>query len=370
VIEYRRHCTREFLKKGFSLIIPTYNERDNIVPLVEKIHASLTGQSYEVIFIDEDSRDGTADAVNGLAERYPVRVVVRKGKKGLASAVVDGIGLADSEVVGVMDADLQHPPEVLPKLLAAVNNDAEVVVASRYITGGGMENWGLGRRITSRGAGLIAHLLLPVTARVHDPMSGYFMFRKSVVQNAALSPTGFKILLEMLVRGRYEHVAEVPFIFVTRQRGHSKLNLRQEMDYLRHVFSLMDCRKELIRFLKFCLVGGSGVLVNEGGLWLLTHFAGWPYQISSLVGIEASIISNFALNDAFTFADRRQRKGRSWLARLLRFNLFCAMGAGIQYGLLLFFTEVCGIDYLISNLIGIAVATLWNYIVNSLWTWR
>jgi dolichol-phosphate mannosyltransferase len=358
------------LKKVLSLVIPTYNERDNIAPLVEKVHASLTGYDYEILFIDDNSRDGTAEAVRALEGKYPVRVVVRLDKRGLASAVVDGIGLAESDVVGVMDADLQHPPEVLPRLLEAVRNGAEIAVASRYIKGGGCVNWGLGRKITSRVAGLIAHFLLPVTGRVHDPMSGCFMLRKSVIAGAALAPTGYKILLEILVRGNYQQVTEVPYLFYTRQKGESKLNTRQGMDYLRHVYSLMNRRRELLRFGQFCLVGGTGVIVNEGILGLLTHFGDLQVYFSSLIAIEASIISNFALNDYFTFGDKHTGRRGSYLSRLLKFNAACAIGAAIQYGLLLLFTYVFGVHYLISNLIGIAVATLWNYTASKLWAWR
>ena len=132
----------------------------------------------------------------------------------------------------------------------------------------------------------------------------------------------------------------------------------------------MNRRRESLRFGKFAMVGGSGIVVNEGILWLLTHFAGLPYQISAIFGIEASIVSNFVLNDYFTFADRRTGQGQSFIRRLLKFNLTCLAGAAIQYGLLLLFTEVFGLYYLVSNLIGIIVATIWNYFINLLWTWR
>ncbi len=358
------------MSKAFSLVIPTYNERDNIASLVNQIHRALAGYDYEVIFIDDDSQDGTAEAIRELAGRFPVRVVVRRDKKGLASAVVDGIGCAGSGIVGVMDADLQHPPEVIPELYRALEKGAEVAVASRYVKGGGCVGWGLARRIISRGAVLLAHLFLPETKNVRDPMSGFFMFRKKVVEGTELTPTGYKILLEILVKGKYRKLAEVPYCFRTRQEGKSKLNARQQLDYLKHIYRLMNRRRELLRFGKFLLVGGSGVVVNEGILWLLTEFGGLRYYFSSPLAIEASIISNFVLNDYFTFADRRTGKTGSFAFRLLKFNAACAAGAGIQYGLLLLFTGVFGVNYLLSNLIGIVVATLWNYLVNLLWTWR
>ncbi|MFH1381937.1 MAG: glycosyltransferase family 2 protein [Chloroflexota bacterium] len=358
------------MSKALSLVIPTYNERDNIVPLVEAIHGTLAGREYEIIFVDDDSRDGTAEAVHGLEPRFPVRLVVRKDKKGLASAVVDGIGYADSDIVGVMDADLQHPPEVILGLLRALEDGTQVAIASRYVKGGGTADWGLARKIISWGAVLLAHLFLPETRAVYDPMSGFFMFRKEVVDGVALKPTGYKILLEILVKGKYRKLTEVPYRFVSRERGSSKLGTKQQLDYLRHVFSLMNRRQELSRFAKFCLVGGSGVLVNMGLLLLLTEFVGFYYLLSSAIGIETSIISNFLLNDFFTFRDRRAQSAQNLVGRLFKFNLVSLAGLGINLALLWFLTSVVGMYYLISNLFGIAAATLWNYLVNVLWTWR
>jgi len=358
------------LGKVLSIIIPTYNERDNVQPLVERLHRVLAGQSYEVIFIDDDSRDGTAEAVREMEKHFPVRLVVRKDKKGLASAVVDGISYAAGEIVAVMDADLQHPPEVIPGLLRALENGADVAVASRYVKGGGSVGLGPVRKLVSRGAVLIAHIALPETRPVHDPMSGFFMFRKRVVEGVELKPTGYKILLEILVKGKHQKLAEVPFLFALREKGKSKLNFRQQVDYLRHVYSLMQRQRELARFAKFCLVGGSGVVVNMGLLWLLTEFAGLYYLLSSAIGIETSIITNFTLNEFFTFSDRRSQGLKGFLKRLLKFNLVSLAGLGVNMGLLWFLTSGVGLYYLISNLFGIAAATLWNYLVNVLWTWR
>ena len=213
-----------------SLIIPTYNEHDNITVLVSKISDALTGYSYEIIFVDDNSRDGTAEMAESLKDKYPIEVIVRKGKKGLASAVVDGLEHAPGSTVLVMDADLQHPPEVIPDLLAAIEKGADIAIASRYIAGGGCQGWGLLRRLISKGAIFLSHLLLPATRRAKDPVSGYFAFKKEVVKGARLNPSGFKILMEIMVMGKYESVTEVPFTFVTRQKGESKLNARQQID--------------------------------------------------------------------------------------------------------------------------------------------
>ncbi|MCL0050237.1 glycosyltransferase [Dehalococcoidia bacterium] len=352
------------------LIIPTYNERGNILPLVERIHHALSGYDYEILFVDDNSGDETAELITALSSQYPVKVIVRKNKKGLASAVVDGLGQATGQIIGVMDADLQHPPEVLPDLLREVQNGADIVIASRYIKGGACQGWGLARRIISKGAIFLAHLLLPSTRQVRDPVSGFFIFNREVVANANLRPTGYKILLEILMEGKFRNLAEVPFTFRVRTSGASKLNARQQIDYLKHIYSLMKRKGELLRFVKFCLVGLSGVLVHLGLLYLLTEFVGLFYLVSAVISIQSSIISNFTLNNYFTFADRRLPGAKSFLNRLLKFNLVSLAGLGLNIGVLGLLTEVFGIYYLISALGGIVVAVLWNYLVNTGWTWR
>jgi len=358
------------LSPAVSIIVPTYNERGNIGPLVARVGGALSGQSYELFFVDDDSQDGTGEAIRSLAGRFPVPLMVRQGKKGLASAVLDGVAATDSPLVIVMDADLQHPPEVLPGLLSAIESGADVVVASRYMPGGGVPGWSLFRRTASRVAGLIAHILLPRTRRVHDPMSGYFAFRREVITGINLSPTGFKILLEILVRGSYRKVVEVPYRFGTRQAGSSKLGLRQELEFLKHIYNLMGNAYNPVRFLRFALVGASGVMVNTVLLWLLTDIAGLYYLLSAAIATEAAIISNFIWNDIYTFADRRSKGTASFIGRLLRFNLVSLGGLAINLAVLWFFTSIVGVYYLMANLIGIAVAMLWNFLVNLRWTWR
>jgi len=353
-----------------SLVIPTFRERANIGALLQRLHQALAGVHYEVVIMDDNSCDGTEELVAELATLYPVRIVVRKDKRGLASAVVDGFAEARGAIIGVMDADLQHPPEVVPALLRAIASGADLAIGSRYVPGGGCEGWGLLRRIMSRGAGFLAHLLLPSTRGIADPMSGFFMLRREVIAGAELMPTGYKILLEILVVGRPQRVAEVPFTFVTRTAGESKLRLSQQVDYLKHISSLMRRSGEWGRFIRYCLVGASGVIVNMGLLWLLTEIGGLYYMVSAAFSIETSIITNFALNDFFTFPDRRARGARPFLARLAKFNLVSVAGLGVNLAVLWTLTSVVGIHYLISNLGGIAVATLWNYLVNFWWTWK
>jgi dolichol-phosphate mannosyltransferase len=353
-----------------SIIVPTYNERDNILPLVERLSQTLSGRNYEILLVDDSSKDGTIDTAAALAEKYPVKVLVRSNERGLATAILHGLQYAKGDIIGVMDADLQHPPEINADLLKAIEDGADMAVASRYIEGGGCPNWGLTRRIISKGALSLAHVFLPTSRKVKDPMSGFFMFRREKITGVVFKPIGYKILLEMLVMGKFEKVVEVPFIFEDRSSGRSKMKARQQIEYLRHIFSLMRRKGELVRFFKFLGVGLSGVVVNEGILWLLTELTGMKYYVSSVFAIEASIISNFILNDRFTFYDRHTGRTGSFFKRLLKFNLTCAAGAVIQYGILIVLTEVAGLNYLLSNLIGILIAFIWNYVLSLIWTWK
>jgi dolichol-phosphate mannosyltransferase len=353
-----------------SIIIPTYNEKDNIAPLVSRVAQALSGYDYEILIVDDNSQDGTIEAASALAARYPVKVLVRRSERGLATAVVHGLRSASGQIIGVMDADLQHPPEVLPDLIKAIRGGADMAVASRYIPGGGCPNWGLSRKIISKVALIISHLLLPSTRAVKDPLAGFFMFRRQQVDTAKLKPIGYKISLEVMLTGQFRNVVEVPYIFEDRSAGKSKLNPGQQIDYLRHLFSLMARTGELGMLIKFAAVGLSGVVVNEGVYWLLTRFGGlaaYDY-LAVVIGIEVSIITNFVLNDTFTFAKRRA--GKSFPGRLLKFNLICLAGAAIQWGLFMLFTRVFGVYDLLSNFIGIVVAFLWNYFVNRNWTWK
>jgi dolichol-phosphate mannosyltransferase len=358
------------MEERISVIIPTYNEKENIAPLLSRIDQALAGYDYEILIVDDNSQDGTIEAASELAERYPVRVIVRRDERGLATAVVHGLKAASGQIIGVMDADLQHPPEVLPELVKAIRGGADMAIASRYIPGGGCPNWGLSRRIISRVALMISHLLLPSTRAVKDPLAGFFMFQRQNVDPARLKPIGYKISLEVMLIGSFQNVVEVPYIFEDRSAGQSKLNPGQQLDYLKHLFSLMARTGELGMLIKFMLVGLSGVVVNEGVYWLLTRFGGLAAYdwLAVIIGIEVSIITNFILNDTFTFAKRRA--GRSFMGRLLRFNLICIAGAVIQWGLFMLFTRLFGVYDLLSNFIGIVVAFLWNYFINRNWTWR
>lgn len=353
-----------------SLIIPTYNERENLTPLVESIHRALPDLVYELIVVDDDSPDGTAELAQTLAQEYPIKVIRRKNQRGLATAVVEGFRQAMGKVLGVIDADLQHPPELIPDLLREIHGGADIAIATRYIEGGSTSGWSLGRKIISQGAKGLAYVLLPATRKTKDPLSGFFLLKREVIDGVKLMPTGYKILLEVLVRGRANEVVAVPYVFGERARGASKLHFKEEMSYLRHLWQLSEAKREATRFLKFCAVGLSGVLVNMGLLWLLTDVAGFYYLFSAIIAIETSIISNFTLNEIWTFKDRRTGTIKSAIGRALKFNLVCAVGVGLNMAVLYSLTEFCGLYYLASNLVGIAAATLWNYGLSNFWAWH
>jgi dolichol-phosphate mannosyltransferase len=201
-------------------------------------------------------------------------------------------------------------------------------------------------------------------------MSGFFMFRRSVVEGASLKPTGYKILLEILIAGRFKKAAEVAYMFRSRERGESKLSSKTQIDYLKHLYSLMRRSGELVRFIKFILVGGSGVFVNLGAYWLLTRMADLNNYLAVAFSFEASVISNFLLNHFFTFSDRRARGAFPFLLQFVKFNIISLGGFGIQEGSLWLFNSVLGVHDVVAVAIGIVIATLWNFFLNSWFTWK
>ena len=353
-----------------SLIVPTYNERENIVPLMEQIHKSLSAYSYELIVVDDNSPDGTSELAKSLSFKYPVSVIVRTTERGLASAVVAGFNQARGEVLGVIDADLQHPPEFIPALLKAIRDGADVAIASRYIPGGGIEGWTFKRKVISKGAKLPANLLLSSVRKIKDPLSGFFLFKRKVIDGVVLSPTGYKILLEVLVRGNANHVVEVPYTFKERERGKSNLTAKEQINYLKHLYRLAWDKGGIKRFLKFCVVGASGAGVNLGFLALFVEVAGLDKIIAQVPSYEISILTNFALNEAWTFRDRRLPGTRSVLVRAVKFNLVSLVGWGINFAVYTLALKVAGINYIVSQVIAIAVAMMWNFFSNVTWTWR
>ena len=296
-----------------SIVVPTRNEADNIAPLVARIATALPDVDYEVCFVD-DSDDGTQELIAALEREHRyVRAVLRRGAEragGLSTAVVTGLHLARGRYVCVMDADLQHPPELIPRLLEQAAAGADLVVASRYTRGGGSPGLnGFGRRAVSRGASFAAHLLFREARHSTDPLSGFFLCRRALIDGIEFRPVGFKILLELLVCVPELHVVDVPVTQEARAHGASKASMSQGLLYLRHLRSLFLDVPGSARRWKFGLVGLSGVAVLVPSLWALSG----PGRVNPLLAfVPAFALSaawNSALNWRWTFADQLRQSG-------------------------------------------------------------
>ena len=371
----------------FSLIIPTYNERGNVATLITQLVTLLDGfipAEYELILVDDDSADRTWQVAQDLTDRYPQLQVMRRQKEqGLSSAVIRGWQVAQGEILGVIDADLQHPPEVLLNLLQATLNGADLAVASRHVEGGGVSDWSVIRRFLSRGAQVLGLVVCPaVVGRVSDPMSGYFMVRRSAIAGPILNPLGYKILLEVIGRGTIQEIAEVGYVFQERASGASKVTWKQYIDYLGHLVRLRSRGKitqvrqvfPAGRLIRYGLVGLSGMLVDMAILYLLSTQLGWGLTRSKIIAAEVAIISNFFWNDAWTFADLSYRQ-KGWNARfkrLLKFNTICLIGLVLGVLLLNIFYNLVfqhNLEY-VANLIAISLVALWNFWINLKLNWR
>jgi len=365
------------MNSGLSMIIPTFNEAVNLPVLVERLSRALepTGVGYELVVVDDDSPDGTWRVAEQLGARNPhVRVIRRtSGERGLAPAVVEGWRQARGHILGVIDADLQHPPHLLPVLLEQLNGHAvDAVIASRYLPSGARLRWSPMRKWISRGASNLAQAVLPAAAhQVTDPMSGFFLLRREVLEGVALQPKGYKILLEVLSRGRYRNVAEVPYEFQRRHAGQSKLGASVMRDYLVQLWRLAWAPDGFGRFVRYCFVGATGVAVNMGVLWALKSSHTLGTLRGGAVAVWLAMVNNFLWNEVWTFRDRSRLHPclRERLARFVSFYLVCGVGAVIHLGLLWALAIKLGWHYLLANAMAIVMVTLWNYGLNTTWTW-
>jgi dolichol-phosphate mannosyltransferase len=235
----------ESTREKLALTIPTLREADNLRGLLGHIRSVLdpVGFPYEIIVVDDDSRDGTENIVNSISQEDPrVRLLIRRGQRGLSGAVLYGWQNTDATIVGVMDADLQHPPELLPKLIAAIRQPRDLVIGSRYTPGGSLADWNIVRKLISAVAGWVTWPIQRSGLRAKDPMSGYFLVRRACLENIPFQSAGFKLLLEVLVRARLRSVEEVPFVFGQRSRGASKATVKVAVDYARLLARLYAIR--------------------------------------------------------------------------------------------------------------------------------
>jgi len=361
----------------FSLIIPTYNECKNVKTIIEKLTKLLDGSipgDYELIVVDDNSPDRTWEVALSLTPEYPqLRVMRREYERGLSTAVIRGWQVARGEVLGVIDADLQHPPETLLQLLAEIKRGADLAAASRHVAEGGVSDWSVIRRFLSRGAQTVGLIILPgVVGRVSDPMSGYFMVRRICIAGKTLNPAGYKILIEVLGRGDIRWIGEVGYVFQERQEGESKVTWKQYVQYLRHLLILRFARWPMGKFLRFGIVGFSGVFVNMGVLYVLRNSLNLELTRSLIVAAEFAIISNFFWNDLWTFGDisKRQPGNSQRFKRLFKFNTVCLMGLILNVLLVNLMFNVFGMNEYLANLIAILTVTLWNFWINMKLSWR
>jgi dolichol-phosphate mannosyltransferase len=344
-----------------TVVVPTYKEAENLPHLIGRLGKVRQehGLDLDVLIMDDNSQDGSAELVAARPEDW-VKIVVRTADRGLSPSVLDGMKRATGDVLVCMDADLSHPPEAIPAMLRKLEEGADFVIGSRYVEGGSTsDDWGFLRWLNSRVATLLAR---PLTS-ARDPMAGFFAFRRSTfAAGRDFNPVGYKIGLEFIVKCRCERVVEVPIHFEDRQLGKSKLTMRQQLLYIKHLRRLYTFKfgtwSQLVQFLT---VGGLGTLVN---LVLLTAFlhAGLAASPAVAAAIVLSMVFNFVLNRRFSFGESRRE---SWIKQFVGFMAACSVGALINYAVtLLFMGETFSLRPQLAALIGIAAATAFNFIAS------
>jgi dolichol-phosphate mannosyltransferase len=357
-------------------VVPTYNEMQNLDELVRRIQqaCSTAGLDAEIVIVDDNSPDGTGARAEELTKTQNLKVVHRSGKLGLSSAVLEGFKVASGSVLVVMDADLSHPPEKIPEMVSKIDSgEAEIVVGSRYVKGGSVENWPFTRRIISKGATLLARWL----TKVKDPMSGFFALKRSVIEGVSLDPVGYKIGLEILVKGKYSNTTEVPIHFADRKAGKSKLGGGEYLRYIDHVFMLYEYRKPwLSKYIKFSTIGGIGAVINTAILWTASVFFLAPYQPAAVLAFSVAATSNYFMNRKWTYRSKRNlpRQYSQFLA-VSAFGLVLNLVilTGIIDGIMPAFDigrDKARIYLVVANLVAIFVVSIFNFFANSFWTFR
>ena len=351
-------------------MVPTYNEKDNVRELVRRLHDTLVGVEWEVIFVDDDSPDGTSNVVRAMAQDdFRVRCLQRIGRRGLSSACVEGVLVSGAPYVAVMDADLQHDESILPRMLATLKEEGlDIVVGSRYVDGGGIGEWDSSRATISRLATRVSQLVVP--PELKDPMSGFFMLTRSAFEGCVrkLSAVGFKILVDLFASSEKPlRFKEVPFTFRTRVAGESKLDSQVAWDYGMLLLDKLIGHIIPVRFVSFAFIGGLGVFVHMAMLALFFKGLGYDFTMGQSGATVVAMIFNFGLNNVITYRDRRL-KGLAWVRGLLSFMVVCSVGAIANVGIANYFFDRDG-GWIVAALAGIIVGAVWNYAVSSVYTW-
>lgn len=355
-----------------SVVVPTFKESANVAPLLEKLAAALASIDYEVVFVDDNSPDGTASMAKSIARDNPrVRCLHRIGRRGLSSAVVEGILSSSAPYVAVIDGDLQHDERVLVDMLRYLrDDDADVVVGSRYVDGGSIGDWTTSRAWMSDVAGKLSRSILK-GQQLKDPMSGFFMTKRELFDQAVphLSIEGFKILLDFVASSPNRlRIVEVPYEFRLRLHGESKLDSLVLWEY--GILLLDKLMGHIIppRFVLFGLVGATGVVIHFTILTTLLKLVGATFVVSQAAATIVAMSTNFELNNLLTYRDKRLR-GVRWLTGLLSFYVVCGVGALANVGIAnsLFRSDHA---WWTSALAGIVVGTVFNFVLTSAFTWK
>jgi dolichol-phosphate mannosyltransferase len=354
-----------------AVVIPTYNERDNIAPLLDRLDKALRGISYEAIVVDDDSPDGTSEVVRELALRSrQVRLIRRIGRRGLASACLEGMLASSARYIAVMDGDLQHDAASVPRMFDLARKDGfEVVVASRHLDGASLGRFAGGRlRLSNLGLRLSR---LVLHTHVSDPMSGFFVIDRRFLDQVVYrtSGVGFKILVDLLASTpRPVKIAEVPYAFRERGSGESKLDFAVSLEYLYLVLDKLIGNLIPLRFALYTLVGAFGVILHLGTLALLYREGRASFLTSQIAATFVAMTFNFLLNNLVTYRDARLR-GKQMLGGLLTFYAACSVGSAINLSVSESLLRQ-GLPWLASGFAGLAISSVWNYGVTSISTWR
>jgi dolichol-phosphate mannosyltransferase len=355
-----------------GIIVPVLNEAPNIQPFVEELECSLGNESWEVIFVDDDSSDNTQQVVAALARKRPnIRILERVGRHGLASACIEGLCSSLAPYLAVMDADLQHDPRILLKMLNALRDGPyNLAIGSRYIEGGGTGQWSKRRQRYSRVATLASRIITHQTD-ITDPMSGFFMVKRELFRKTVyhLCGKGFKILLDLLASAKSTvHAIEFPYTFRTRLAGESKLSVSIILEFAILLLDKTFGRFIPYRFILFVLVGCSGAILHLailGTLFLGFHV---HFSIAQTVASVVAMVLNFTFNNSFTHRDRRLA-GRKFFLGLLGFIAVCSVGAFVNVEIASYFYGL-SVSWWISGLLGALIGSVWNYAVSATLVWK
>ncbi len=350
-----------------SIVIPTFNERENLPVLIEKLQDVMAGRGYEIIVVDDDSQDGTWQVAEEFSRRYGnISAIRRINRKGLSSAVTEGFLLGKGRYLAVLDADLQHDHTLLSAMIEQIG-DCDVVIGSRYLNQKAVPGWDAWRSKLSRAGTVMAQKVL--NRKISDPLSGFFMIRREIIQEVApqLFEHGYKILFDILIKRPDLKVKELPYKFKTRLHGTSKLTAAVMFDFADLLISRAIPSRFNLQFVRYGMVGASGVGVHFLTLYLLHVVLGLRYPVSLVAAIETAMISNYVLNNQWTFKDRRFL-GWMWWKGLIKYNLACLLGSAFNFVVGWYLVDK-GIPWVFASVLGVWVGMSWNYLSNRLFTW-